>query len=287
MLLPDGRTLGTQDLTQVGVDGGLLETWVRAPKTHTPDGDEEVLLLAPAERADVLIDLSRYPNSHVTLVDQNPPGDPIDILRFVVDGTPPATPPPAPSPQARSPRLAPLPADEPLPRRAIGLFTVGRMQTINGRTFHEAVEESPELGSTEIWEILNVTGEEHPIHLHLVNFEILDRRAIEVEEGTDPETFPAAFGRWRAEPSATRGPLPAGWRFTGEVVLADDNERGPKDTVRVPESAMTRLRVTFRLHTGLYMFHCHILEHEDMEMMRPLLVVPQGTRPMPAHHGHG
>jgi spore coat protein A, manganese oxidase len=295
----DEELLGTGDMIQIGVDGGFLPRPVKGPTTLTTDGEEEVLVLGPAERADVLIDLSQYAGGKVVLVDHNAISDDrANLLLFDV-GAPPlaalGVPPPLSSISLaphRSPRLAPAspPAEE--RTRYIALFKVGDMQTINGRLFHDAVEETPELDTTEIWEIINVSGEQHPIHIHLVNFEVMERQEIASDDGTDPDAFGVAFRKWLAQDPSTRGPLPQGWKLVGQPIPADDNEVSPKDTVRAPDSFVTRIRIRFRLRTGVYMYHCHILEHEDMEMMRPLIVMPAGMQPMtmPAHnhhHGHG
>ena len=155
--------------------------------------------------------------------------------------------------------------------------------------FHDTIEEMPVLDSEEIWEFLNVTVDEHPIHLHLVNFEIIDRQEIEYDHSpTYLDTFHETFHTWLKDTSSTKPPLPPGMAFKAgsTPVPSDDYEREPKDTVRVPSDTLTRIKTRFRLHTGLYMYHCHILEHEDMEMMRPLLVVPSGMPIMSHGSGH-
>jgi FtsP/CotA-like multicopper oxidase with cupredoxin domain len=98
------------------------------------------------------------------------------------------------------------------------------------------VTENPTLGDTEIWEIYNFTADAHPIHLHLVRFEVIDREVID---------------------GAVRSPEP--W------------ESGYKDTVISYPGEITRVKATFDLE-GLYVWHCHIVEHEDNEMMRPFVV---------------
>jgi spore coat protein A len=123
----------------------------------------------------------------------------------------------------------------------------------------QPVTETPRAGSTEIWRIINTTGDAHPIHLHLVQFQILDRQPF------DADSFPPRLA------------------FTGPAVPAPSHERGaPKDTVQAFPGEVTRLVARFDLPTGTpiargdrfrYVFHCHILEHEDNEMMRPYDVV--------------
>jgi spore coat protein A len=107
------------------------------------------------------------------------------------------------------------------------------------------------LNSTEIWSFLNLTDDTHPIHLHLVRFQILDRRALDV-----PHYLQTKQTRWLSPPSPP-----------------DASEAGWKDTVRCSPAAMTRIIAKFDGYPGRYVWHCHILEHEDNEMMRPYEVV--------------
>jgi hypothetical protein len=108
----------------------------------------------------------------------------------------------------------------------------GAMLTVN-------VTENPTLGDTEEWEIYNFTADAHPIHLHLVRFQVLGREAI-------PGFAPVA-----------------------PVVLP--SETGYKDTVIAYPGEVTRVKAEFDIE-GLYVWHCHIVEHEDNEMMRPFVV---------------
>jgi spore coat protein A len=125
---------------------------------------------------------------------------------------------------------------------------------LDGKRWHDPISERPVLGTTEIWEFLNLTDDSHPIHLHLVRFQILDRRTIEV----------AAYVYGKK------------LRYTGPAVPPDPNEAGWKDTVRAAPASSTRIIVHFEGYTGRYVWHCHILEHEDNEMMRPYEVIAAG-----------
>lgn len=302
---PDG-IISTTEWEVIGVDGGFLQTSVKHPQSATSGGMKDMVILAPAERLDVVVDFSRFAaESNVELVNLRLNGTfSAPILQFQVQASAPAQLPAAGSYSfARSPRLAPHFADSdlhageahhphaaPVKKRVIGLYLRHGMQTINGLAFHDAIEEKPELGSEEIWEFLNFTGDAHPLHVHLVNFEVIDRQPIEIVS-TDPDyvnKFHDIFTAWRKDPSPTKPPLPPGMRFVPDVsaIPADKYEREPKDTVRVPTSTLTRIKTKFKFHTGLYMYHCHILEHEDMEMMRPMLVVPAGMPDMTHDHGH-
>ena len=122
---------------------------------------------------------------------------------------------------------------------------------LDGKRFHEPVSEKPVIDTVEIWELLNATGDTHPIHLHLVRFQILDRRP---------------FDRFAYN-------LDKSLRYTGPAVPPAANEAGWKDTVRTEPDAVTRIIIRFEGYTGRYVWHCHLLEHEDNEMMRPYEVV--------------
>src|SRR5262249_55951014 len=111
--------------------------------------------------------------------------------------------------------------------------------------------EKPVLNTTEIWTLINPTDDSHPIHLHLVRFQILDRRKYE------PSTYQST------------GKL----KFTGPVGPPEPSEAGWKDTVRAEPKMVTRIIVPFEGFPGRYVWHCHILEHEDNEMMRPYEVI--------------
>jgi spore coat protein A, manganese oxidase len=104
----------------------------------------------------------------------------------------------------------------------------------------------------EIWNLMNVTDDVHPIHLHLVRFQILDRR------------------RFDAFAYQNRGVL----RYWGAAIPPEPSEAGWKDTVRADPGMVTRIIMRFEGFTGRYVWHCHILEHEDNEMMRPYDILP-------------
>ncbi|BDG01391.1 multicopper oxidase family protein [Anaeromyxobacter oryzae] len=130
-----------------------------------------------------------------------------------------------------------------------------------GRNYSAPATENPTAGSVEVWNVFNLTGDTHPIHFHLVNVQILSRRPF------DPEL-------WDGTPT-----------FTGPARGPDANERGFKETVRMNPGECTTVIMRFDLpdvpfsvppspRTGghEYVWHCHILEHEEHDMMRPLIV---------------
>ena len=119
------------------------------------------------------------------------------------------------------------------------------------------VSENPAAGSTEVWEFYNATADAHPVHVHHQPFQVVDRQAIEIDD--DEETVRVA------PESEPRPPEPG--------------ETGWKDTVVAYPGEVTRVRMKFG-SAGQFVWHCHIVEHEDNEMMRPYRIGrPQHGQP--------
>jgi bilirubin oxidase len=242
---------------QIGADGGFL---AKPVSLHQ-------LLLGPSERADVIVDFTGMkPGTTLHLINEGP-DEPFgggiagldfpaadrrttgQVLRLRVV-------PRSSSDRSVDPAHLQLPAVAPLGearhvRRvslneaASTLFdgpVAGLLGTLDAasnpvtQTWMDPVTETPLVNRTELWEIHNFTEDAHPIHIHQVQFQVVDR-----QDGS---------GRRRA---------PEAW------------ETGYKDTLIAYPDEVTRFKVRFDL-PGLYVWHCHILEHEDREMMRPLLV---------------
>ena len=125
------------------------------------------------------------------------------------------------------------------------------LMLLNGLRWLEPVTEQPTLGDTEIWSFVNLTEDTHPIHLHLVRFQILDRQQFD------------------ADGYLTSGKL----NLLGKRVLPGADEAGWKDTVRADAGLVTRIIVRFEGFVGRYVWHCHVLEHAANEMMRPFEVL--------------
>jgi FtsP/CotA-like multicopper oxidase with cupredoxin domain len=120
------------------------------------------------------------------------------------------------------------------------------------RLWMDPVTENPDFGATEVWEFYNATGDAHPIHVHEIAFEVVNRQDIFVNE---------MHRKVRVVPgSAPRPPEP--W------------ETGLKDTVIAYPGQVTRVRGKFDI-PGQFVWHCHIVEHEDNEMMRPYRIGPE------------
>ncbi len=156
--------------------------------------------------------------------------------------------------------------------------------------WHSPTTENPDLDSTEEWEVWNVTGDAHPVHLHLVNFEILGRQAIAWDSHTNEDdrvipndgyATPAGDGTYLVTQPVVQhnGLLGSGFRVVnltyGAAVQqpAGYVENAPKDVVTALPGQITRIKATFD-KPGRYVWHCHILSHEDHEMMRVLYVGP-------------
>jgi spore coat protein A len=233
-------TLGNdQPFHQIGTDLGLLPAPIELKD----------LLLAPAERADIVIDFSGRSGEAIALKNE-----PFDLMQFRVRrGRTQDT-------STLPTRLRPvvkIPESQSVRTRMLTLIQrtdlVGNAMTmlLNGSRWSAPITEKPILNSIEIWSLINLTDDAHPIHLHLVCMQILDRRRF------DPFTYQTA-GRLR---------------FTGPPVPPEANEAGWKDTVRANPGMVTRIIMRFESYTGRYVWHCHLLEHEDNEMMRPFEVV--------------
>jgi spore coat protein A len=231
----------------IGSDGGLLA----APVARTS------ITLMPGERADIIVDFASYATgTQIDLVNSASapfPGEPGEgvvpnVMRFVVTNTAGHT---APLPatlatiDAIAATSAAVERDLLLTKRSDAC--TGEAWTINGLSWMD-ITEKPVLGSTEIWRFTNPTGVAHPMHLHLVQFQILDRQPIAMVNGT---------------PTPVGSPVPPA-----------AYEAGWKDTVNVGTSERVRVIASFTDYVGKYPYHCHILEHEDWDMMRQFEVVP-------------
>jgi FtsP/CotA-like multicopper oxidase with cupredoxin domain len=165
---------------------------------------------------------------------------------------------------------------------------VGQME--GSIAWHSPTTENPALDTTEEWEVWNATGDAHPVHLHLVHFEILGRQEIAWDSHTteddrvipnDMFATPAGDGTYLVNQPVVQhnGLLGTGFRIVdqtyGAIVPqpAGYVENAPKDMVTALPGQITRIKATFD-KPGRYVWHCHILSHEDHEMMRVMHVGP-------------
>ena len=122
---------------------------------------------------------------------------------------------------------------------------------LNRKHWSDPITEIARLNTTEIWCFANLTQDTHPIHMHLVRFQILDRQNFSVDDYLSDETL----------------------RFTAPAITPEAHEMGWKDVVQCPTGTITRIIVPFSPYAGRYLWHCHILEHEANDMMRPYEIV--------------
>jgi spore coat protein A len=310
---------------QIGTEGGFLPKPALIP-TNVPFNPlnplKSSLVVASAERPDIIIDFSRHPNQSVILYNDapapfpvgdprndyfplwNPKGNPVNaltpagfgpnsrvLMRFDVGST--VTPPSditlsintntnlAPG---LDPPLVPFGTSTPptgVPVRQLTLNETfdpfGRLIQLLGtlvppgspsaglgRPYETGATEVVARGSTEVWELFNITADVHPIHFHLVNVQVINRQPFQVN---------------------SLGNTQGGVNFTGPATPAEPNETGWKETVMMFPGTVTRVIMRFDLpavpftvpaspRTGgnEYVWHCHILEHEEHDMMRPLVV---------------
>ncbi len=241
---------------QIGTDGGFLAKPIQLTK----------LLLGPAERADLIVDFSGLEGKTVTL--SNDAAAPYPGWQMLADlharlyelmqirvTRPAANAGKAFSLPASVP-FTPLDATQSVRTRDFllteQLDAQGRSLgvTINHKGYDDPVTESPKLGSTEKWRFINNTDDAHPMHLHLVQFQILERQGFDLS-------------------SLLSGTL----KLVGAPRPPQANEAGWKDTAVVSPGDVLTILVKFEGYTGRYVYHCHMLEHEDNDMMRPYEVV--------------
>jgi len=283
-LILDFNNIPGVEVWQIGNEGGFLA----APVNITALDNK--LLMALAERADVIVDFTNVQVGSYVLGNLGPDepfggGEPPNdfdasdpdttgqILEFRV--VPAITPDPTTPPRyLQLPTILPLPA--PKTTRPLALMeemsmhwdgpAAAMLGTVDAdgmpthRMWVEPVTESPAVGDTEVWEFYNFTADAHPMHVHEVAFEVVNRQALVTND--DGETVPPA-------------------RLVGDPRPPEPWESGVKDTVIAYPGEVTRVKAQF-LQPGQFVWHCHIVSHEDNEMMRPYRIGPeQPGQPMP------
>jgi FtsP/CotA-like multicopper oxidase with cupredoxin domain len=281
-LILDFSEIPGVEVWQIGNEGGFLA----APVNLTADHGNR-LLMGLAERADVIVDFGNVPVGNHVLGNLGPdepfgggvPGvdfpvaDPDStgqVMEFRVvpavgvdDSTPPQF--------LRLPTITPLPAatltrqlalieeagegvdeeEEELEGPIAALLGTVADGVWSAREWADPVTENPSTGATEIWEMYNATADAHPMHIHEIAFEVVNRQEISVDEET-------------REVQVAPGSVP---------IPPEPWETGLKDTVIAYPGQVTRVRGRFKT-PGQFVWHCHIVEHEDNEMMRPYRIGP-------------
>jgi spore coat protein A len=261
--------LAGASMWQIGAEGGM---WDRAvPLTR--------LVLGPAERADVLVDFSRLAgvrlpmkNLHARKPVATPAPPLTDVMQIRVGRTvsnhgPTSIPATLPGGRAADIPASQVAVTRYLTLNEIGVDTVNWVLLLNAADFEDGITETPSVGTVEDWVYVNLTGDTHPIHTHLVTFQVVGRTPF------DAAAYQSAYGG-RNGVAGGIDPTPFA---TGPMLLPEPTERGYKDTVLHP-GFFTTVRARYELPQGVsapqtYVYHCHILEHEDNDMMRPFTVV--------------
>ena len=283
-LILDFSGIPDVEVWQIGNEGGF----VAAPINLTADHDNR-LLMGLAERADLILDFSKVPVGDYVLRNVGPdepfgggtPGDDFEvadpgttgqILQFRVvpavgadDSTPPQ--------YLQLPAITPLPAttatrplalieeadegadenEEEIEGPVAALLGTVDDGVWTAREWMHPVTENPATGTTEIWEIYNTTADAHPMHIHEIAFEVVNREGLVTDEEAE-----------------VRQPI----QLDGTITPREPWETGFKDTVIAYPGQVTRIRAQFRT-PGQFVWHCHIVEHEDNEMMRPYRIGPE------------
>ncbi len=248
---------------QIGTDGGLLNNPV----------DLNQLVLAPGERADIIVDFSNMSGQSITLENigpdepfkglaaNQPPADPATtgkIMQFQVSGTANQT---FNIPYNLRQPIQYLGAEQNTRQLLLleGMDQFGRLKPSLGTAalgqlgYTATITENPTINTTEVWEVYNNTEDAHPIHIHQISFQLVNRQ--EFTGDLDPNTSALSNIQMVGAPKS-----PAA------------NEQGWKDTYIVPPGHVARFKVRFDI-PGIFVWHCHILSHEDWDMMRPFEVV--------------
>ncbi len=261
--------IGGPVLWQIGAEGGMWD--VPLPVKG--------MVLAPAERADVLVDFTRFAGQTLMMKNRRPmrpvsnPAPSLEQVMQIRVGTTASQPGPLSIPSSllggrRAEVSGPVGTTRYITLNEIDAEEVDWYLNLNGVHFDDGpVTESPTIGAVEDWVFINMTGDTHPMHVHLVTFQVIGRTPFDVE------AFETAYGG----PSGVPGGIDPSPFATGPMLPPDPDERGFKDTVKANPGYFTTIRAKFDLPEAVatpqtYVYHCHIIEHEDNDMMRPFTV---------------
>ncbi len=280
---------------QIGSDGGYL----KAPVSLTS------LLIAPAERADIVVDFSSLAsgtkvilkNTALTSNTGSERQTVGQIIQFTVTNQ--TAPTPFSLPQAPNPFNPTLAASsfptlpEPTAKRILTLFEVSgqnstKVALLDGQMWDAPISETPEVGTTEDWIIVNPTMNPHPIHLHLIQFQLVQRETF------DSTSYVEAWESYNGVPPFSQPTKNVNLNsyLSNLKIALQPNEQCWKDTITVNAGEVVTIRVRFAQQDGSsfpfdatagpgYVWHCHLLEHEDNEMMRPYKVTQKSSIAVP------
>jgi spore coat protein A len=272
IVAPKNRTASPgPKMVQIGAEGGLWDAPVPVKQ----------LVLAPAERADVIVDFSKLKGATLLMTNQQPPkpistpAPPLQEVMQIRVGTTVTNRGPTSFPTSLPGTAANV--GTPVKTRFITLNEIAPETAdwhlnLNAVPFHQAPgpEDMPVVGTVEDWVYINMTGDTHPMHTHLVTFQVVGRTRFDAAayQAANPGTGNGVPGGIDPTPFAT-----------GQMGPPDPTERGFKDTVKANPGEFTTIRAKFDLPGGAsapqaYVHHCHIVEHEDNDMMRPYVVSP-------------
>ncbi|MEO6922459.1 MAG: multicopper oxidase domain-containing protein [Bryocella sp.] len=227
-----------QSFHVIGSDQGLLSAPVEMTR----------LVLAPAERVDLIVDFSGSRGGHVNLI-----SDSLDIMQFRVGKN--AVTDTSVLPQAlRS--IQRIPESSSIRNREMTLNQFDgdngepMVMLLNRKHWVEPITDYVKLNTTEVWSFINLTQDIHPMHLHMVHFQVLDRQSFSTYDYLSNNKLVT----------------------TGPAMPPAAHELGWKDVVQCPPDTVTRIIVPFQGYAGKYLWHCHILEHEANDMMRPYVI---------------
>ena len=270
-------TIPGVEVWQIGNEGGFLAAPVNLTANHNNQ-----LLMGLAERADLIVDFTNVPVGQHLLTNLGPdepfgggvadvdfePSDPDSTGQIMAFQVAPAL---APDPTT-PPLFLQLPALQPLPPSTVTrpLALIEMMSNVHDgpsearlgivesgmamdKMWSDPISENPNVGDTEVWEFYNFTADAHPIHVHEVTFEVINREPLVLDPDTGEPVQPVQLS------GVTRPP--------------ETWETGVKDTVIAYPGEVTRIRAKFET-PGTFVWHCHIVEHEDNEMMRPYRIGP-------------
>jgi spore coat protein A len=230
-----------QSFYVIGSDQGLLAAPVEMTR----------LVIAPAERADIVVDFSASRGQNIILQ-----SDSLELMQFRIAKPPVEDTSQLPKILRSCERMHEMQAEH---TRVMTLNEfdddsgMAMVMLLNRSHWSDPVTERVKLNSVEIWSLANLTQDTHPIHLHMVRFQILDRRPFSVDDYLSTNALPL--------------------RYTDAAKPPNPHEMGWKDVVQCPPGTVTRIIIPFQGYAGRYLWHCHILEHEANEMMRPYEVL--------------